>query len=130
MNTENQLLRGGVPGWQWVPVEPTPEMLAAADECWLKWENAHICTEVWPAMLTAAPQAPAAAPTHITWDALGRRCVNGVPETQPAPKPEPMTDDEMWALWNAQGIDDMTQHEAIAFARAVEAHHGITKEQA
>jgi len=43
------------------------------------------------------------------------------------PKPEPMTDDEMWALWNSQGIDDMTQHEAIAFARAVEAHHGITK---
>lgn len=38
----------------------------------------------------------------------------------------PMTDEQMWDLWNSQGVDDMIQHEAIAFARAVEAHHGIT----
>lgn len=45
-----------------------------------------------------------------------------------AAKPDgrPMTDGEMWSLWNAQGIDDMNQQEAIAFARAIEAHHGIT----
>lgn len=35
----------------------------------------------------------------------------------------PMTPDEMWLLWNEQGIDEMNQSEAIAFARAVEAHH-------
>lgn len=29
-----------------------------------------------------------------------------------------LTDDEEWKLWNAQGIDDMNQAEAIAFARA------------
>lgn len=29
-----------------------------------------------------------------------------------------LTDDEEWKLWNAQGIDDMNQVEAIAFARA------------
>jgi hypothetical protein len=29
-----------------------------------------------------------------------------------------LSDDEEWNLWNAQGIDDMNQAEAIAFARA------------
>jgi len=29
-----------------------------------------------------------------------------------------LTEDEEWKLWNAQGIDDMNQAEAIAFARA------------
>jgi len=29
-----------------------------------------------------------------------------------------LTDDEEWKLWNAQGIDEMNQVEAIAFARA------------
>lgn len=29
-----------------------------------------------------------------------------------------LSDDEEWKLWNAQGIDDMNQAEAIAFARA------------
>ena len=37
----------------------------------------------------------------------------------------PMSDDEMWTLWNSQGIDEMTQPQAIAFARAIEARHGI-----
>jgi hypothetical protein len=38
---------------------------------------------------------------------------------------KPLTDDEMWALWNSQGSDEMNQQEAIAFARAIEAAHGI-----
>lgn len=29
-----------------------------------------------------------------------------------------LSDEEEWKLWNAQGIDDMNQAEAIAFARA------------
>lgn len=29
-----------------------------------------------------------------------------------------LSDDEEWKLWNEQGIDDMNQAEAIAFARA------------
>lgn len=49
--------------------------------------------------------------------------------TLATPKPVPMTDDEMWELWNAQGIDDMNQQEAITFARAIEAHHGISEVQ-
>ena len=36
-----------------------------------------------------------------------------------------LTDDEMWELWNAQGSDEMNQQEAIIFARAIEAAHGI-----
>jgi hypothetical protein len=42
------------------------------------------------------------------------------------PQRKPLTDEEMWNLWNSQGSDDMTQKEAIAFARAIEAAHGIT----
>jgi len=38
---------------------------------------------------------------------------------------KPLTDEQMWNLWNSQGSDDMTQKEAIAFARAIEADHGI-----
>ena len=37
----------------------------------------------------------------------------------------PLTDEQMWKLWNAEGNDAMNQQEAIAFARAIEAAHGI-----
>ena len=45
--------------------------------------------------------------------------------TPAAAQRKPLTDDQMWVIWNAQGIDDMNQPEAIAFARAIEAAHGI-----
>ena len=45
--------------------------------------------------------------------------------THPQPKREPLTDEQVWALWNSKGIDYMNQQEAIAFARAIEAAHGI-----
>jgi hypothetical protein len=45
------------------------------------------------------------------------------------PQRQPLTDEEMWKLWNAQGDDFMEQQAAIAFARAIEAAHGITGEQ-
>jgi hypothetical protein len=38
---------------------------------------------------------------------------------------KPLTDEEMWKLWNAEGNDAMNQQEAITFARAIEAAHGI-----
>lgn len=38
---------------------------------------------------------------------------------------KPLTDEEMWKLWNAEGNDSMSQQEAIAFARAIEAANGI-----
>ena len=41
------------------------------------------------------------------------------------PQRKPLSDEEMWSLWNSQGIDEMNQQEAIAFARAIEAAHGI-----
>jgi len=41
---------------------------------------------------------------------------------------EPMTDEQMWQIWNAQGCDEMNQKEATAFARAVERFHRITKD--
>jgi hypothetical protein len=41
------------------------------------------------------------------------------------PQRKPLTDEQMWNLWNMQGIDEMNQQEAIAFAREIEAAHGI-----
>ena len=38
---------------------------------------------------------------------------------------KPLTDDQMWQIWNSQGDDAMEQQSAIAFARAIEAAHGI-----
>lgn len=37
----------------------------------------------------------------------------------------PLTDEQMWQLWNAQGDDAMDQTAAIKFARAIEQAHGI-----
>jgi hypothetical protein len=45
--------------------------------------------------------------------------------TAPAAQRKPLTDEEMWRLWNAEGNDAMNQQEAITFARAIEAAHGI-----
>jgi hypothetical protein len=45
------------------------------------------------------------------------------------PQRQPLTDDEMWSLWNSQGSDEMNQQEAVAFARAVEAAHNIGAKQ-
>lgn len=43
-----------VPGWQWVPVEQTPEMKDACLKATKGWWDSR----AWPAMLAAAPQAP------------------------------------------------------------------------
>ena len=44
------------------------------------------------------------------------------------PQRKPLTDEQMWVLWNSQGDDAMEQQAAIAFARAIEAAHGIKGE--
>ena len=43
------------------------------------------------------------------------------------PQRKPLTNEQMWNLWNMQGIDEMNQQEAIAFAREIESAHGIKK---
>jgi hypothetical protein len=45
--------------------------------------------------------------------------------TPPAAQRKPLTDEQMWNLWNSCGVDEMNQREAFAFARAIEAAHGI-----
>ena len=42
-----------------------------------------------------------------------------------APQRKPLTDEQMWELWNSQGDDAMTWTAAIDFARAIEAAHNI-----
>ena len=48
-----------------------------------------------------------------------------VPLYTAPPQRRPLSDEQMWELWNSQGDDAMEQQEAIAFARAIEAAHGI-----
>jgi hypothetical protein len=43
----------------------------------------------------------------------------------PPAQRKPLTDEQMWSLWNSQGDDAMEQTAAITFARAIEAAHGI-----
>ena len=46
--------------WRTVPVEPTPSMIEAGNECEASWKS------IWPAMLEAAPaQVPEQSPTPI-----------------------------------------------------------------
>ena len=112
------------PGWQLVPVEPTPEMLDegcdvdARAEVIKKYaampvirnpENYCSCGEMlavqYRAMLAAAPAAPQA---------------------------EPLSDEEidkLWKDWLTLKYGAVTKNEGRIFARLVEAAHGIRSEK-
>jgi hypothetical protein len=62
-----------------------------------------------------------AATAWMAWQARAALIAGDAVDAQRTP----LTDDQMWSLWNSQGIDEMTQREAIAFARNVERAHGI-----
>jgi len=111
-------LRGGVPeGWKLVPVEPTTDMLRAAvnavvidtqaieegDHISLTWNEVK---DVFAAMLTAAPQAPAAAlDAGVNWLTVAEHgmpdfdeeVLGGLWYTDPWLKPEVATR-FMWGL--------------------------------
>jgi len=55
-------LRGGVPGWKLVPVEPTPEMQTAALPYVMRQ---HQTRQVWRSMVEAAPATTACV--HPSW---------------------------------------------------------------
>lgn len=51
------------PGWRWVPVEPTPEMIAAMAKAWqsaVERDDPNECVAEYRAALAAAPSAPGA----------------------------------------------------------------------
>ena len=54
----------------------------------------------------------------------GPFCEDCFPDKE-RPQRKPLTDEQMWVLWNSQGDDAMEQQAAIAFARDIEAAHGI-----
>jgi len=61
---------------------------------------------------------------------VNTRCQECFEEGQrAAPSTNPLTDDQMWAIWNSNGSDEMNQREAMAFARAIEAAHGIKEDR-
>lgn len=97
-------------GWKLVPVEPTPEMLAAVvtsmDEA-LHGPNAEKqYVEDWKAMLAAAPEAP--APQPLTVEQISEAVAH---------------------LYADKAAREMGLNDDVATARAIERAHGITKEQ-
>lgn len=72
------------------------------------------------AVMVAAKICPrtnqTSAPTVLVYAAPNAQC-------------KPLTDEQMWQIWNSQGDDAMEQQSAIAFARAIEAAHGIKDEK-
>ena len=111
----------------------TPKTNQCGETC----ERAKMCATC--AGVLAQPEQPAQQEpvletvyeTIIQWDEgggkrsrreLARRIVALYTAT---PQRRPLSDEQMWELWNLQGDDAMEQQEAIAFARAIEAAHGI-----
>jgi len=92
-------LRGGVAGWQWVPVKPTPEMIREVEHA-ARLGAVWTAESVYKAMLTAAPQAPAAAlDAGVHWFSVaehgmpdvGEEVIGGLWYTDPWLKPEVAT---------------------------------------
>ena len=54
-----------------------------------------------------------------------RECLPSFRRNTTPPQRKPLTDEQMWELWNSQGDDAMEQTAAIAFARDIEAAHNI-----
>jgi len=124
-------------GYKLVPVEPTPEMLAAARDWSIQKNGIAVgndqATGCFQAMLAAAPAAPQAEPDDD-------KLVLGEPDIltpedirrlvpQAEPKREPLTarrileiEDDAIRQWRDNGmIDD----HAVVFARMIERAHGI-----
>jgi len=61
----------------------------------------------------AQPSEPKNEPAH---DDLTIAYMSGFHDGKKA-NAEPLSNDQMWSLWNSHGIDEMNQQQAIAFAR-------------
>jgi hypothetical protein len=75
---------------------------------------------------TAPPAAAQQEPGTLSIDRLNQWLDASLQERQEC---KPLTDEQIWNLWNSCGVDEMNQQEAFAFARAIEAAHGITGEK-
>lgn len=78
--------------------------------------------DVWLLVDDCGNEREATLNERVLWGAL----LNAQPAS---PERKPLTDEQMWALWNSQGSDEMNQTEAVAFARAIEAALGIAATQ-
>ena len=82
-----ELERRAVDGWKLVPVEPTPEMVSAAEEAYMPFGDMDIALRM---AILAAPSAPATGQgvNHQLLEALegmmqvygGSNCIDGLPK--------------------------------------------------
>ena len=110
--------------------------ISGTDRQWVKFPDSHIgvyTNEQVAELFELLPKDPELEPVgQLLEDAFGRGQVmwfnkpkdESMLYTTP-PQRNPLTDDEMWKLWNSQGDDAMEQQAAIAFARDIEAAHNI-----
>ena len=98
--------------------------------------QAEICRKKVETQLAQSEQEPVAFeewlskqhgdPEEIGFlQALRIAYISGQDSITTPPKRKPLTDEQMWELWNSQGDDAMEQTAAIAFARDIEAAHNI-----
>ena len=77
----------------------------------------------------AQPEPVQTRAVHITWNSDGIRTVNGVPDyTPPAAQRKPLTNGEIYTAYitaTNQTLRPQDERLAFAFARAIEAAHGI-----
>ena len=133
-------------GWKLVPVEPTPEMIRAAEFDRTYYGSVH--ANSYRAMLNAAPQPAqpqqepvaevrlirtggnAGLATHIVQIVEGYFPAGTKLYTSPPAQRKPLTDEEIKTMWRCSKIYGTNEEKALALARAIEAAHGITGEQA
>ena len=107
-----------------VPREPTQEMIAAGEAVFRSYCFRHVngAIPTYEAMIAAVPAPAAPAVCDGGTCGLGGYCTN-CPRLSAAPAVrEPLTDEQIDALWSSPMSADWEHRE---FARAIEAHHGI-----
>ena len=107
-----------------VPREPTQEMIAAGEAVFRSYCFRHVngAIPTYEAMIAAAPAPAVPAVCDGGTCGLGGYCTN-CPRLSAAPAVrEPLTDEQIDALWSSPMSADWEHRE---FARAIEAHHGI-----
>jgi len=95
----------------------------------LNHETIALILEAAEALAQPAPVQTRAV--HITWNSDGVRTVNGVPDYTPPAQPaqrKPLTNGEIYTAYVEaanQTLRPQDERIAFAFARAIEAAHGI-----
>ncbi len=108
------------PGWKWVPMEPTDDMLSAWFRC-ARWARDGSWQEAYRDLLAAAPEAPATG-LNLNCRSEQKRLATlwGF-----VPAQQPLTDERITEIANQPEVCWGDYLQALPFARAIERAHGI-----